>query len=122
MILQRTYILYLLAMIILLNITNFEHVHARRLNKLETQDNYFKGNNYNVAINYWNYRRRLDPNDIPALKALSVYYLLAKDNADARETINNALCIVPQNYKDRPMLLRAYINLAGNDKIYCNDK
>ncbi len=114
--------LYLLAALLLLNITNFDYVHKRRLNKLKSENYSLAGNNANVAINVWNYRRRLEPGNITVLKSLGKYYLLASDSIDAKETLNGLLCIDPPHDKDRPEFLRAYSLLAGSDKIHCKDK
>jgi hypothetical protein len=119
MIIKRTCVLYLLTAIILFKITDVESVHVRRLDRLVSQNKYFYENNVNVAIDDWNYRRRLDPNNIAALKSLGKYYLLANDNALARKTIHDFLCIAPQHDKDRPDFLRAYVALAGDDKVDC---
>ena len=117
---QKTYVLYFLALVILLNITDFKYVQARRLNILAGQLNYFSGDNMVVGINYWNYRKRLNPNDIPVLKTLNYYYLSAKEDNLSKETMNHILCIDNLDDIDRPNLLKAYFLLTGNYKVNCS--
>jgi hypothetical protein len=122
MIFQRTYVLYLIASLILLNITDYKYVHDRRLNSLKGQNDYFSGENANAGINYWNYRRRLEPENTTVLEILSIYYLMANNNSQAKETLNDALCTAPKDYKDRPKLLRSFVILSKTNTVNCQNR
>ena len=115
----RTYILYILSVIIFLAVVNIEFISYRRLLELKTQNEYYSETNLYAAILYWNYIRRQEPNNIQVLEKLSTYYLRIGDYPNSRKTINHILCIAPKDYNNRSPLMDAYKTLTGSDRVNC---
>src|SRR5205823_2012581 len=95
--------LYLLAAVVLVSITDFSIVHYRRLSALKVQDDYFSGANLNVAFNYWNYYRRLNPGS-----AEPHFYLGLIDIKRGR--IDQGMAEYTRAIESDPGLAEAYVN------------
>jgi len=118
-ILKRTFMVYIITAIVLLKFVNFNLVHSHYLNGLMIETLVTNGENIDTDINYWEYKRCLNPDDLKALTNLAIYFLLTKDTSNAQSTLNKALCISPPDYPGREALLKTFKILKGNTEIHC---
>ncbi len=121
MVLKRTFMVYLLASLLMLKITDFHLIHYRCRFALLDQVKSTQGTNVDTAIYYWDFVRHLDRHDPVALENLVKYYLLAKDTAQAKDTLNKLLCMEGWHSPERPDFLNTYQVLTGRTSVNCQD-